>query len=51
MKKIEYLGNLKKTKSKIIFMIQLRLNLGNVCYHSVQNVPYYSLQPKNIKKN
>jgi len=35
-----------------MFTIKLRLNLGNVCYHSVKNVPCYSfpLKHKEIKQ-
>ena len=46
---VKYLGTTLKNKNSIAEEIKSRLNSGNACYHSVQNILSSSLLSKNIK--
>jgi hypothetical protein len=48
MEKFKYLGMIVTNQNFIHEEIKSRLNLGNACYHSVQNFLSYHLLPKNI---
>jgi len=45
----EYLGTTETNQNCICEEIKGRLNLGNFCYHSVQNLLFSCLLFKNIK--
>jgi ribosomal protein L30E len=44
-----YLGTTITNENLIQGEIKRRLNSGNACYHSVQNILYYSMLSKYIK--
>jgi len=46
---IKYLGTTLTNKNSIQEEIKSRLKLGNVCYHSVQNILSSSLFAKKLK--
>ena len=43
------MGTALNNQNSIQEEIKSRLNSGNACCHSVQNIGYYSLLPKNLK--
>jgi hypothetical protein len=47
--KFTYLGTTVTNQNLIQEEIKRRLNLGNACYHSVQNLPSSCLLSKNLK--
>jgi hypothetical protein len=47
--KFKYLGTTPTNKNDIRDEIKSRLNLGNACYHSVQNLLFSRLISKNLK--
>jgi hypothetical protein len=49
MAQIEYLGITVTNQNLIQEEIKRRLNSGNACYHSVQNLLYSCLLSKNVK--
>jgi hypothetical protein len=44
-----YLGMKVTNQNFIQEEVKRKLNLGNACYHSVQNLSFYCLMPKNLK--
>jgi hypothetical protein len=44
-----YLGTTVTNQNLILEEIKMRLNPGNACYHSVQNLLYCRLLSKNVK--
>jgi hypothetical protein len=48
LEEFKYLGTILTNQNCIQEEIKSRLKLGNVCYHSVQNILSSSLLPKNI---
>jgi hypothetical protein len=44
-----YLGVTVTNQNLIQEEIKRRLNSGNACYHSVQNLSFFRLLPKNVK--
>ena len=51
VEEFEYLGTALTNQNSIQKEIKSRLMSGNACYHSVQNLLYYSLLSKNLKIN
>ena len=49
MEELKYLGTTLTNKNSIQVEIKSRLKSGNACYHSVQNLLFFSLLPKNLK--
>ena len=49
VEELKYLGTTLTNQNSIEEEIKSRLKLGNVCYHSVQNLLSSSLRDKNIK--
>ena len=49
VEEFEYLGTALTNQNSIQKEIKSRLMSGNACYHSVQNLLYYTLLSKNIK--
>ena len=51
VEEFKYLGTSLTNQNSTQEEIKNRLNSGNACYHSVQNLLSYSLQSKNLKIN
>ena len=49
LEEFKYLGTTLTNQNSIQEEIKRRLKLGNVCYHSVQNLLFSSLLSKNLK--
>ena len=49
VEEFKYLGTALTNQNSIQEEIKSRLKSGNACYHSVQNILFSSLLPKNIK--
>jgi hypothetical protein len=49
VEEFKYLGTTLTDQNFIQEEVKIRLNLGNACYHSVQNLLFSSLLSKNIK--
>ena len=49
VEELKYLGTTLTNQNSIQEEIKSRLKLGNACYHSVQNLLYSGLLPKNLK--
>ena len=49
VKESKHLGKTLTNQTYILEQIKIRLNTGNACYHSAQNLFSFSLLPKNIK--
>jgi len=49
VEEFKYLGTTLTNQNSIQEEIKGRLNSGNVCYHSVQNLLFSSLLPNNLK--
>jgi hypothetical protein len=49
VEEFKYLGKIVTYQNSIQEEIKSRLNSGNVCYHSVQNILFSSLLSKNVK--
>jgi hypothetical protein len=49
VEQFKYMGKVLKNKNSIQEEIKSRMKSGNACYHSVQNLLYFSLPSKYIK--
>jgi len=51
VEEFKYLGETLTNQNSVQEEIKSRFKLGNACYHSVQNLLYYSLLTRNKKKS
>ena len=51
VEQFKYLGTTLTNQNSVQEEIKSRFKLGNACYHSVQNLLYYSLLTRNKKKS